>query len=444
LEDARVTAYKIISAVLREESFYNLALKKHLNPRMSTEDRRFAASLSALTLEHAVTIDYYLKHFIQAKRLQPAIQDILRLGACQILHMNVPASAAVNESVKLAKKTGKGALSGFVNAVLRNFAKGYGAVNLPDESEDPPAYLSIKHGFPLWIVKRLAADYGTEEAQAFLSFPADTKDTTVRMNTLKTDADAFEKALRAAGYEYRKSALVPGCYHIQNISDIENTDIYRRGEATAMGEASMTAVRAVSPLLAGGVSLLDACAAPGGKSAYAAALLKNGGSITAWDIHPHRTELIQKNFERLGVGNYEIAVKDASVRDPACDGRFDLVIVDAPCSALGLVHKKPDIRLHRKEADIPALAALQQEILGTCANYVKRGGHLAYFTCTVLKEENEDTVRAFLKADGRFRPSEKLFLPEPLQSRAKDGCVTLLPQADGTDGFFISLMERCT
>lgn len=437
--DSRHAAFDILRDVADKKAYYNLALKEHLKDTMSAEEKRFAASLSALTLEHFITLDYYLKTFITAKRVHAGIMHILRLGACQIKYMRVPESAAVNESVKLAKAIGKEALAGFVNAVLRNFAKNYETVALP---ENETGRLAVENGFPLWMTEKFAHQWGLEEAKAFFSYRADNQYTCIRMNALKTSRAEFEKRMQSQNMEFQKSLILDDAYYIKNITDIDRSDIFHDGLATVMGESSMIAVRAAVGLIKEGAKLLDACSAPGGKSSYAAALKQNTLNITAWDIHEHRAELVRKNFERLGVSNERIEVCDASVFAKDYTEAFDLVMIDAPCSALGLIYKKPDIRLHRKPEDIAELAKVQKDILFTCAQYVKKGGFLAYFTCTLTNEENEDVVNCFLRENTGFKPVEKFTVPEGLKARVRDGMLTIKPHEDGLDGFFIAMMEK--
>lgn len=437
--DARYAAYNILRDVTDKKAYYNLTLKEYLKDSMSAEDKRFASSLAALTLEHFITLDYYLKPFISVKRVHAGIMHILRLGACQIKYMRVPESAAVNESVNLAKAIGKQALAGFVNAVLRNFAKNYQTVALP---ADEAGRIAVEHGFPLWMAGKFIKQWGLEEAKAFFSYRTDNQYTCIRINALKTNRTEFEKKIQFHNLEFKKSFILDDAYYIKNITDIERLDIFHEGLAAVMGESSMIAVRAAVSLVEDGAKLLDACSAPGGKSAYAAAIKQNNLQITAWELHEHRAKLIKKNFERLGVSNARIEARDASVFAEEYTEVFDLVMIDAPCSALGLVHKKPDIRLHRKPEDITELAEMQQSILQTCGRYVKKGGFLAYFTCTLTKEENENAVNRFLQKNTAFQHIEKFMVPGSLKERVQKGMLTIKPHEDGLDGFFIALMEK--
>jgi 16S rRNA (cytosine967-C5)-methyltransferase len=438
-KNARVTAYRVLAEVLDEKAYFNMALKKHLDEGLSPEDKRFTTVLAAVTLENLNGIDYYLTSFITAKRVHKSILNILRLGACQIMYLHVPESAAVNESVRLAKAIGKQALAGFVNAVLRSFARGYKNVPLP---QDMLQRVYVQYGFPPWMARKFIAQWGEEEAERFFAYQPDHQLTCVRMNAIKSDADEFESLIRTEGLLFIKGRFIEEAYYIRNITSIAQLSVFNDGKAAVMGEASMIAVAAVCASLPEGASVLDACSAPGGKAAYVAALKKNAIKITAWDVYEHRTELIKKNLLRLGVEKAIIETRDASIYDEKFKQQFDLVVVDAPCSALGLIQKKPDIRIYRQQEDIAALVKTQTALLDTCAQYVKKGGLLAYFTCTLIKEENEGVVEGFLSRNSDFAPCTDLHLPEQLKARARSGMITIMPHVDTLDGFFIALMER--
>jgi 16S rRNA (cytosine967-C5)-methyltransferase len=245
------------------------------------------------------------------------------------------------------------------------------------------------------------------------------------MNALKTDEQTFAGELDALHVDVQSGSIL-GSYAISGFKDIENLEIFKNGHMAVQSQSAMRAVLTLD--LKKGGKLLDCCAAPGGKSAYAAALTQNDIDITAWDIHEHRVDMTRKNFERLGVRNVKAAVHDARAFLPQYEGRFDVVLVDAPCSAMGLMMHQPDIRYARSPDDIKSLCSLQLDILSVCARYVKAGGTLAYLTCSINKEENEDVTESFLSLKTGFgyrKPPE-----------------TLYPHLCGSDGFYIAVMER--
>ncbi|MDD5018504.1 MAG: hypothetical protein PHO15_10455, partial [Eubacteriales bacterium] len=289
---------------------------------------------------------------------------------------------------------------------------------------DTAEALSVSYSYPLWICEKFIGDFGFAFTKALLSYKAD-KGTAVRMNTLRIDTDTFIQALDSLGLHYTTGSIAHA-YIIDGLSDIENMDIYQKGWIAVQSPSAMRAVLETD--MRQGIRLLDCCAAPGGKSAYAAALYDNTLDITAWDIHAHRTDMTEKNFARLGVKNAIIQMHDASVFDPKFAEHFDVVIVDAPCSAMGLMAKSPDIRYARKSEDIADLSKKQHEILSTCARYLKTGGTLAYYTCSINKEENQQLTDRFINENRGFA--------------YKKTPITLYPHTDHSDGFYIAVMTR--
>jgi 16S rRNA (cytosine967-C5)-methyltransferase len=417
---ARRAAYDALIAVTRDGAYTSLALKKHVPPSLSEEDRRFAVRLVRTALENLLRIDYALSAFIRG-RVHGSVRNILRLGACQLMYMDTADYAAVGESVALAKQI-KPQTAGFVNAVLRALAAGRDHIQYP-QGENAHA-LSIGTSYPEWMCEKYIHDFGYKFAHALLNC-RDTGGTAIRLNPLKTDADALERELDRLGLDYARDG-VPDAYLVSGLTDIENLGIYRNGWIAVQSESAMRAVLSAEPQP--GEKLLDACAAPGGKSAYAAALTGNGLYITAWDIHPHRVDMTEKNFARLGVLNAYVSLHDAAVYTPECKEAFDCVIIDAPCSAMGLMAKSPDIRFSRKPEDIAALCNKQMEILSACARYVKRGGRLAYFTCSINREENEAVTDRFLCENAAYA-----YMKPP---------VTIYPHIGGSDGFYIAVMKK--
>lgn len=430
--NARQAALEIVSNVLKDKSYLNLECKRVLSADWSVEDKRFITALASTTIENLFRIDYVLGQFITAKRVHAVIMNILRLGACQLLFFeSVPVSAAVNESVKLAEKSGKGQLKGFVNAVLRNLSKNFGKLQYPDRDEDPAEYFHVFYSYPKWLCEKYIRDYGEEQAEQMMSYTGDRSLTCVRLNRLKAD--------KAPG-DYLPGLYCGDAYYIKGMTAAEQMPLFREGAVTVQGEASQVTVCAAGINLHDAV--LDACAAPGGKSAYAAWFAREG-KIVSMELHEHRAELMRRNFERMGVDNAEIRVADAAVPVPEYREAFDVVLVDAPCSALGLLYRKPDIKVFKREEDLAPLAALQQSILETCAAYVKPGGTLLYSTCTINRGENEENIRLFLEKHGEFEQEPlSAFLPGDLKERTDDGMLQLFPHIDSIDGFFIARLKR--
>ena len=416
---ARRAAYETLSAVLSGGAYTGLALKKNIPAELSDADKRFATRLVRTVLENLLYIDYTLDKMITAKRVHSSVRNVLRLGACQLLFMDTAEFAAVGESVKLVKKI-KPQMSGFVNAVLRNLQRSKDSIAYPQGNG---AYaLSKRYSYPQWICSKFIDDFGAEFAEKLMAYKAP-DGTFLRDNTLVEGSLAEE--LKKLKLEY-EAGEIEHSYTVYGLTSIEDTQIYKSGKIAVQSKSAMKAVleAGVKP----GCRLLDCCAAPGGKSAYAAALAGNDISILAWDIHEHRIDMTNKNYSRLGVADAKAVKHDATVPESCLRESFDVVMIDAPCSAMGLMAKNPDIRYSRSMDDIISLAELQEKIIDTCSMYVKKGGTLAYFTCSLNREENENITDGFIEKSSSFK-----YAKEP---------VTLYPHIEDSDGFYIAVMRR--
>lgn len=435
----RKIAYTILSDVIANGTYLNLALKERLRGDMPDQDARFISALCYTTLENLNRIDYIISTFTQGKRIHRAVRNALRLGVCQLMYFeSVPESAAVNESVKLLDNTNKRQRKGFVNAVLRQVAKQSGSISYPTR-EQPAKYLSVMYSYPEWLCEKYISDYGFDFAEEMLSYKKEEAYTCVRFNPLKCSREEFENKLDGYGFEYRKGKYVADAYYIKNIRDIEHLKLYTKGELAVQSEASMLCVLAAD--IKGGQAVLDVCAAPGGKSAYAATFAP--GKQVARDIHPHRVEMMEKNLKRLGADEVCAQVFDATQEDPGSVGKYDRVLIDAPCSALGLLYRKPDIKFSKTREGIEEIQQIQESILAASATSVAVGGRLIYSTCTIDWEENQGVVEKFLEAHKEFAIVDlSKIVPERLMYRVSEGMIQLYPHIDETDGFFIAVLER--
>lgn len=432
--NARQTALDVLAEVADGGAYLNLSLKKHLPALKTAEDRRFCAALVSTTVQNIIRIDYVLRQFVQAKRVHKVIQNILRLGVCQLMFFeSVPQSAAVNESVKLAEKNGKQQLKGFVNGVLRRVAENLGSIEYPGAERESALHLSVLYSYPLWLCEQFIADFGFESAASLLSCSADTTLTCVR---LEREGWAPDDTAQTASF-------LPGKYctdarYIKNIGAMEEMPLYKKGLLTPQGESSMLCV--LSAGMKDTDAVLDVCAAPGGKSAYAAGMCK---TLVSMDLHPHRVDLIRSTFERLHIKNAAALCADGTVFKPELEKAFDVVLIDAPCSALGLLYRKPDIKLHAQREGIAELVQVQRALLANCSRYVKQGGRLLYSTCTINPSENAENAQWFLENHPDFAADDfSAQLPEPLADRAQNGALQLFPHSDGVDGFFIARFRR--
>ncbi len=375
-------------------------------------------------LERKITLDYILSAFLTKpiKKLRPEVLTALRMGAYQLQFMDkVPTSAAVNESVKLVKNNGCAYAAGLVNSVLRKVANA--EVIYPDKT-DFIKYLSIRYSCPTSLVQHYIQDYGEENAEGILSSSLGAVPTVLRVNTLKTDAVHLKTALAEEGFS-AELGQTENTLVIKNSGAIEQSKAYQNGLFHVQDTASALCAQALDAKP--GQRVIDVCAAPGGKTFTLAQMMENQGEILAFDLHAHRVRLIETGAARLGLSIVKASVQDASVFAPALENTADRVLCDVPCSGLGTIRRKPEIR-YKDLAFIDNLTHLQYNILVHASKYLKSGGVLVYSTCTLNRAENDAVCDRFLQENPDF---EKL-----------EAYTTLLPHKDGTDGFFFARLGR--
>ena len=431
---ARETALNVLLACRKEGGWSNGVLKEIL--QKDNLDRREAALATRLcygVLQNRLTLDFYLKQLLtgKLKDLHPALRDILHLGLYQLYMMDkIPESAAVNESVALAKKYCRKQTnaSGLANAVLRN------AVRRKAELKAPKGY-EEKYSHPQKLIDLLKENVGKDRLESMLKANNETPPTVVQVNTLRTTAADLEKRLREEGATCEHHPWMPDCLILTSTGNMEQLPAFREGLFYVQDTAAKLSVLCAQ--LPKGARVLDCCAAPGGKS-FAAAMA-GAGEIISCDIYPHKTELIEKGAQRLGITNLTTRVCSAAEFQPQWESAMDAVIADVPCSGYGIIRKKPDIR-YKDPDTMLQLPALQKQILHNQARYVKPGGVLLYSTCTLLRRENEDVVADFLKDNPEFT-LENLPLPAVFPQNTT-GMLTLVPGEYDTDGFFICRLRR--
>jgi 16S rRNA (cytosine967-C5)-methyltransferase len=350
----------------------------------------------------------------------------------------IPDSAACNEAVKLAKKHGFTSLSGFVNGVLRAIAKNKDSIQYLDESKNPVQYLSVRYSYSEEIIRYWLETLAYSDVKALCEAGGNAPAVSLAVNTVKTTAVELKTMLENAGMTVSGGNLNPNSLIVKKTNDISSIKAYTDGLFHIMDESSALAVRVLNP--AQNSAVLDVCAAPGGKSLAAAYIMQNMGSIVSRDLYPHKTELIQNAANRTGIDI--ITVQTANALDNEDIEKYDYVIVDAPCSGLGLVRKKPDIKYNKTRADISELARIQRDILTATQKSVKKGGYLLYSTCTVSVEENEKNAKWF--ADNfDFEPIDiSEYLPDEYKEQGKNGMVQILTGQYNSDGFFISKFRK--
>ncbi|CDC74080.1 MULTISPECIES: 16S rRNA (cytosine(967)-C(5))-methyltransferase RsmB [environmental samples] len=436
---ARDTALGVLVACRTHGAWADAALKAQLaRDRLSPQDAALCSRMVYGVTQNRLLLDFYLAAYCSQKpdHLQPPLLDILRLGAYQILFLDkVPDRAAVSEAVELAKRSGRGQAAGLVNAVLRKLSQNKNALP-PIPDRDEAKFLSIRYSHPKWLVKRLLELLGREEAEAFLSADNTAAPLTVQVNPLKTTPEALTAELEALGVRVTPHAWVPGCLELSGTGDLTALEPFRAGHFLVQDGAAALAARAAAVMP--GQRVLDVCAAPGGKSFGAAFAMEDRGEILACDLHENKLKRIREGAQRLGLTCIRTAAADGREFRSEWEAAFDTVLVDAPCSGLGIIRKKPDIR-YKKADDLFTLPVVQQAILDNACRYVKPGGVLVYSTCTILPEENQQITDAFLAQHPDFSRED---LSLPAQAGQTDGQVTLWPHRHDTDGFYICRMRR--
>lgn len=446
-ETARGLAVRILTRVEVQRAYVNLLLQKNLVNLTDFRDRQFVTFLVNGTLKHRLTLDYALrKHLSKPMSSLPhEIRAILRIGAFQLLYMDkVPSAAAVNESVELTKKFPK--YTGLVNGVLRNVMNKGWNFTWPDEKRDPVRYLSVRYSHPEWMIRRWLKRWGREETEVLCRANNQLAQTWIRTNTLKITRVDLMALLMEEGIDVEPGTRVPESLRIQHFGSLERLESYRKGLFTVQDESSQLVAHVVAPRP--GQQVLDTCSAPGGKTTHLAQMMQNKGKILAFDIHEQKLGLVDQLTHRLGIKIIQTQLGDArdlSGIKPASQQR---VLVDAPCSGLGILRRKADLRWQKEEQDLQKFPLLQLAILERAASCVEVGGDLIYSTCTIEPEENFELVKKFRSAHSEFKPVNLIddlpfTLEDPRDIRqASKGMLQLLPHRHNMDGFFIAKFCR--
>lgn len=426
---SRDAALRALLACRKSGAWSDGALKELLRG-MERREAALASRLCYGVLQNRMLLDWQLAQFTKLKKLQPAVHEILRLALYQLtLADKIPASAAVNEAVEQTKRFANPQAARLVNAVLRNALR---AQPLPQ-----PESLSVKYSHPQELTELFLEQFGQETTENLLKSHNEAPQTVLQINRLRTTTQETMNALHEADVECNVHPWLPDCLTVRGTGSLEQLAAFEQGLFYVQDAAARLAVEAAG--LEPDMRVLDCCAAPGGKSFAAAIAMQNHGSITSCDIHPHKLQLIERGAARLGISILQTRLQDASKPVPEWESAMDAVLADVPCSGLGVIRKKPDIR-YKSLAQTEHLPEIQLAILRQQAHYVKPGGVLLYSTCTILKRENENVVQAFLQDEPQFFAETVHF---PQNSGIPDGAMTtLLPCTHGTDGFFICKLRR--
>jgi len=438
----RKIASKILYEIEHNSAYINIALLNALeNDNFSPQEKGFISELVHGVTERRITIDYIISQFSKLKlnKIATNVLNAIRLGVYQICYMDkIPESAAVNESVKLAKSVGGQKSGGFVNAILRNVIRNKDNIAYPTDKIE---YLSVYYSYPFELVKLFITEFGYEFTEEIFQSFYEKKPVTLRCNTLKTTPEKLCMDLKNSGidasiYHNEKFPKLNYALSVNKIRNMEKLTSYLNGEFYVQDIAAMLVSDVLNPK--SGDIVIDMCSAPGGKTTHIAQKMDNKGTIYAFDVYEHKIKLINDNAKRLGIDICKATLQDSSVLNEEYIEKADCVLVDAPCSGLGIIGRKPDIKYQRRVTDIHQLAELSFKILSSAARYVKPGGTLVFSTCTIERTENEEVVNKFIEKFG----DEFYFERINEIDKENNGYLTLYPNTDGTDGFFICKLKK--
>ncbi len=449
--NVRQLVMEMLLSVTKDGEYSHIVIRDVQNKYnyLGTQEKAFMKRLFEGTLERMIELDYCIDQFskVKVQKMKPVIRTIMRMGAYQILYMNsVPDSAACNEAVKLAQKKGFHTLKGFVNGVLRNLSREKDKIVYPDMEKEFIQYACVKYSMPEWIVRLWEQQLGRETTLQVLEGLLKEHPVTVRMRTQdKAQIEAVNTALTGQGGRMKQHPYLDYAYVIEKTDDMSELPGYEQGAFVVQDVSSMLAVEALG--IPKDSRVLDICAAPGGKSMLAADILKRqdigSGSVEARDISEYKVGLMQENFDRCGLDNAKAFVWDALEQDDDWIEKADVVIADVPCSGLGIIGKKRDIKYKMTPEAVAEIVKLQEDILRRAVSYVKPGGRMLFSTCTINEQENEAHVKWLQEELGMVPVSLDDTLPEQLHSdTTKNGYLQLLPGIHQTDGFFISVFYK--
>lgn len=427
--DTRQLALETLTEINEKGQYSHLILSQVLGKYqyLPKRERAFLTRLVEGTLEHTITLDYVIDAYSRTKvhKMKPVIRNVLRMSVYQLLYMDqVPDSAVCNEAVKLVKRRGLSGLSGFVNGVLRTVAREREQIRFPDVDENPVYALSIRHSMPEWIVREWLRDYGSEQTIAMLRALEEETKITVRTNTMKCSPEDLRRRLEQEQVHTESVSEMDFAFVISGFDNIASLQAFQEGLFYVQDTGSMQAALAADPKP--GDFCIDVCAAPGGKSMHMAELMGGSGMVEARDLTEYKVGLIRENIARHGLSNVRAVCMDATVYDASSEEKADVLMCDLPCSGLGVMGRKTDIRYRMTPERADELVKLQRKILDTVCGYVRPGKALIYSTCTVRRAENEENVAWFVGNHPKF---------------ALQWMRQIFPE-DGHDGFFIAKLVR--
>lgn len=441
--NVRESVVTILEQIEKNQSYSNLLLNNVIKKnQIATKDIGLLTELTYGTLQRKMTLDYYLEPFVKnPKKLENWVKQLLRMTLYQMLYLDkIPDRAAIHEAVEIAKKRGHKGISGMVNGVLRSIQRE--GIRDMNDIKDEVERLSIETSHPTWIVRRWTEQFGYNKAKEMCEINLTAPMQTARINTNKIDREACIKRLSEEGYQVEESVVVPEAIKCLK-GNLAHSESFKEGLITIQDESSMLVAYALG--IEQNETILDACAAPGGKSTHIAEKLEETGQVISLDLHEHKVKLINENAARLGLKNIETKAMDSRRVQEAFEGStFDRILLDAPCSGLGVMRRKPDMKYTKKEEDLDRLQSIQLQLLDSVTPLLKPGGTLVYSTCTIDRSENEEVVTAFLQKHTDFEgdPSVIERMPKAIQPLMSDFQLQIFPQDFGSDGFYIASLRK--
>lgn len=444
--NTRELALDVLLRIEKEQVPGHVALGQILEKYqfLPKQDRAFVTRLCEGTVEYQIQNDYVINQYSKVKihKCKPVIRELLRMSVYQIRFMDsVPDSAVVNEAVKLAKKRGFFALKGFVNGVLRSIVREKDQIVFPSREKDPVRYFSVCYSMPEFLVEEFLEQYSQDVTEKMLKSFLEEKPTTIRISQFRNTVEETLESLARQGVQAEKAPYVEEAWYIRGYDYLSMLSSFQQGRFQVQDVSSMLVAHAADPRP--GDTVLDLCAAPGGKSLHMADRMLGCGFVQARDLTSYKVELIRDNIERSGLNNVMAVVRDATVPDEDWEGKADIVLADVPCSGYGVIGRKADIRHHASRSRENELIRIQRKILQNAADCVKEGGTLVYSTCTVNKRENEENAAWFLEEFPFEAVSLDDCLPEELRNEeTKRGFLQLIPGVHKCDGFFLAKFRK--
>lgn len=437
---AREIAYKVLLDIEKNKNYSNMAINKHFKDvKISNQDRGLATEIIYGVIENKYYIDYMIDKLSKVKtnKMEIYVKTLLRMGIYQIMFLNsISDYAAVNETVNLAKKKNS-KVSGFINGILRNVIRQKEEIGKV-KTKDDVDYLSIKYSYDKWMIRNWMIHFGKEFTEELLEANNERPNIYLRTNTLKITRDELIKKLEKQNIKAEKVNVVEEAIKVEHLKDIENNSLYKEGLFTVQDVSSMLVGKVMNPKE--NSLVLDVCSAPGGKTTHMATLMNNTGQVVSRDIYDHKLKLIKAASKRLGLTNVDVEEFDGMKFDRESIGKFDYVLADVPCSGLGIIRRKPEIKYKEKE-EFRQLPPIQKKILENASKYVKVGGTLIYSTCTIQDSENIDVVNEFLQKNKNFELVPIKEVNVDLENQEK-GYMKIYPNVHDMDGFFISKLIR--